>query len=1076
MRYRIIIIILFLIQAVFSYAQSWEELYNSTKSLLDSGKYESAKLISEKTLEGAKNEFGEESINYALSLSLYGEILKEVGLYKESEDMYNNSLEIFERSKGKNSEEYSKTLNLLSELYIFQNQYEKAEAILKEAISVQYLLTGEKNINYALMTDNLAYLYDMIGEFEKAESLYVKAINIYEKLSAQNSLNYSKVLSNLAGLYMYSGLYYKSEQLYLKALGLKKDLLGENHPEYSNTLNDIAFLYHTMGYYKKAEPLYKRVLELDKELIGENNLNYANTVNNLGLLYYDIGSYERAEPLFKQSLEIIKGIFSEKHPEYAKTLNNLAGFYYMTNNYEEAEKLYIKATEIYKELSGEKNIEYAKSLNNLAAVYYTTNNYRQAETLFIKASEIRKSLLGENHPEYAQSLNNIAFSKIASGNYKDAEKYLLQALKIRKESLGENHPDYAISLKNLALLYQQTGQYELSHKLYNEAKEKVTEVLGKNHPFYIILLNNMTSLLMNEGKYDEAGKLLKEANQNIQQQVYTYFPGLSETEKLNFLKRVNYQLDLFCSYVKERYNFDKSLIDDITNLRIIFKGITLTSNSRLKNIINKTNDSNLIRLYDEFITTRKEISKAYTLSIKEREEQNIDIRELENKSKEIEKEIGRKTTVLKSEEEKLYEWKQIRDNLNDEEAVIEYFDFQLFNKNWTDTIIYCASVIKKGIEHPIYLNLSSIYEIEEFLSFSQENTYSYIRNSETSNKLYNLLWKPIESHLAGIKRIYISPTGVLNKLSFAALIDSEGKYLVDRYSLEYINNLKDITVKKSVIEEEKITDNNAVIYGGLLYDIDIIKPEAEQIEIVSDEEDFKPEGKFIVALSEEKGYRRWEYLEGTKKEADNIKNLLQENNYEVIEYNSEFATEETFKNLNYPHSPLIIHIATHGFFFPEPKKKYDIESQLKESGKVFMYSDNPLFRSGLIFAGANRIWTGGKEIEGLENGILTAYEVANMDLSNTDLVILSACETGLGDIKGGEGVFGLQRAFKIAGVKTLIMSLWKVPDDATVELMMEFYKNWLVNKTDKVESFNLAQRKLRQKYSEPFFWAGFIIQ
>jgi len=216
----------------------------------------------------------------------------------------------------------------------------------------------------------------------------------------------------------------------------------------------------------------------------------------------------------------------------------------------------------------------------------------------------------------------------------------------------------------------------------------------------------------------------------------------------------------------------------------------------------------------------------------------------------------------------------------------------------------------------------------------------------------------------------------------------------------------------------------------------------------------------------------WQYLPGTEKEVNTIDSLGQQKKYAVFSKSGNVATEESIKALSGNASPVVLHIATHGFFFPDPKT--DTIKNKFASANVFRQSDNSLFRSGLLFAGANNAWTG-KQIAGIDDGILTAYEVSNLYLPNTKLVVLSACETGLGDIEGNEGVYGLQRAFKIAGVENLIMSLWKVPDLETGEFMQLFYKN-IFDKQSITDAFYNAQAIMKNKYrNEPFKWAAWIL-
>jgi CHAT domain-containing protein len=215
----------------------------------------------------------------------------------------------------------------------------------------------------------------------------------------------------------------------------------------------------------------------------------------------------------------------------------------------------------------------------------------------------------------------------------------------------------------------------------------------------------------------------------------------------------------------------------------------------------------------------------------------------------------------------------------------------------------------------------------------------------------------------------------------------------------------------------------------------------------------------------------WSPLPGTAKEIGTLQQLFAGKGINVATVNGVNATEDAFKLLD-NRSPSIIHLATHGFFLPDPTfKQLKTESDL--TGNNYAISEEPLMRSGVVMAGANKAWSGEKTAPGAEDGILTAYEIAQLNLSNTKLVVLSACETALGDLQGTEGVFGLQRAFKIAGVKNLVVSLWQVPDKETAELMGLFYNN-LLSAQPVRDAFYNAQKEMRSKYP-PFSWAAFVL-
>jgi CHAT domain-containing protein len=211
-------------------------------------------------------------------------------------------------------------------------------------------------------------------------------------------------------------------------------------------------------------------------------------------------------------------------------------------------------------------------------------------------------------------------------------------------------------------------------------------------------------------------------------------------------------------------------------------------------------------------------------------------------------------------------------------------------------------------------------------------------------------------------------------------------------------------------------------------------------------------------------------LPGSAEEVSTIQQLFHEYKLAGNSFMELYASEENLKALS-GNSPQILHIATHGFFLPEPNKAKN--DKVLNQTNAYTLADDPLLRTGLILAGGNYAWSGKTPVEGVEDGIATAYEISQLNLSNTELVVLSACETALGDVKGSEGVFGLQRAFKMAGVKKMLVSLWKIPDKETAELMTSFYTYWMKGKTIN-DAFTQAQADMRKKYS-PFYWAAFVL-
>jgi CHAT domain-containing protein len=608
--------------------------------------------------------------------------------------------------------------------------------------------------------------------------------------------------------------------------------------------------------------------------------------------------------------------------------------------------------------------------------------------------------------------------------------------------------------------------------MLKEALQIFTETLGEKHPKFTDALISLALLYDAVMKPEKAEKYFINANKNYLSQIDSYFSSFSEKEKFQFIDKLNENFEIFYSFCLRRYSLNNSLTSDMFALRIPSKGNILASTSQLRERIHKSGDEELNELYDKLQTKKAEISKASSLTLEERQKRGLDLIALENEANELEKELSTKSEVYRNEfEPKKINWLSVKRSLKVDESAVEFLNFRYYDNRWTDTVYYVALVIRPEFEYPKLVKLCTEKQLSNILNASAESVESYIKNKEKSTKLFELIWKPMEEQLKGVNKVFISPSGLINKISFSAISTSDEKLLCDKYSFNYTGNLKEIALNKE--KENNIKDIegfSAAIFGGAKYDIDTTTEKDIASKFTrGGEDEWSPPANMILQNISITKLSKWKYLPGTLIEADKIKLLFESHSLKVNEYTGEDASKEALKSLNYKNSPTVLHISTHGYFFPEPQKEY------KETGtSTYITSENPLFRSGLILAGANRVWTGASEIEGVENGILTAYEVSNMDLQNTELVVLSACETGLGDIKGGEGVYGLQRAFKIAGAKTIIMSLWKVPDKETVELMELFYTNWLEKKMTKHDAFTNAQKEMRKKYA-PYYWAAFVM-
>ncbi|MBT3934096.1 MAG: CHAT domain-containing protein, partial [Bacteroidetes bacterium] len=666
--------------------------------------------------------------------------------------------------------------------------------------------------------------------------------------------------------------------------------------------------------------------------------------------------------------------------------------------------------------------------------------------------------------------------------YEKALPLYLEALTNTEKSLGKNHSEYGISLNGLAGLYESIGQYEKALPLYLEALTNTEKSLGKDHSAYGIRLNNLSALYTSIGQYERALPLNLEAKKLIINNIDKNFSFLSEKEKEAYLKTVFFNFKIYLSFFEKYKTIEPSLSGQAFDIELTFKGLILNSNIQVKESIQQSGDVSAIKTYQEWMNVKSVLSKQYSLAITDR---RTDIETLEEQANNLEAALTKISSSFQQSETSLKtKWEDVQKTLKENEAAIEFSSFDYNNgKDWTDSILYVALVIRKKDIYPQMITLFEQKQLEQLWEKKSGNDNNFVsmlyRGAKTvttadqptyEKQLYELLWEPLGSFLKDVKTVYYSPSGLLHQIAFSAIPINDSVLLSDVHQLHQLSTTAQLVNK---ITEQVSPAASIVLFGGIEYDTEPDLMLVNAGKVTTENEQLLASRSLPGDLERSGG---WNYLPGTLKETDAISKLSQSKKITTTYYKGNEALEESIKSLTGKSSPQILHISTHGFFFPDPKKDYNEMNTFSEGKeKVYRQSDNPLNRSGLLFSGANNAWSGKDVPQELEDGILTAYEVSNMYLPNSRLVVLSACETGLGDIKGSEGVFGLQRAFKMAGVEYIIMSLWKVPDNETAEFMEIFY-TCLFSGTTIPEAFNFTQKQMKTKYkNDPYKWAAFVL-
>ncbi|MCP4181558.1 MAG: CHAT domain-containing protein [bacterium] len=886
-----------------------------------------------------------------------------------------------------------------------------------------------------------------------------------------------------------------------KAIPVIKAENGEGK-YYAEILLLTASSYERCFNLNKAKQYYLSCRKIYKSLGAERETTYALCCNNLAGLYRKIGNFREAEPLYIEAQNIYKDTLGEISSSYATGCNNFAAFYQSIGNYQKAESLYIEAKNIFEKKFGDNHSHSAASYNNLAMLYCVMGEFKKAENLYMKAKKIYRNKYGKNHNNYAMSCNNLALLYENIGFLLKAEPLYAEAKKIWEKVLGKEHSSYALGCNNLAALYQKLGNYQKAEPLYLEAKNIYEKLFYKQHPDYALSCNNLAILYEKIGKNQKADSLYIEANNIINFLSKESEKFMTEKERENYLNNeINYNYDIYYSYFLKRSVNNKNT-GLVYNNTLNLKGKLLKSSILLRKSVFQSRDSNLLNTFNAMNDYGKILAKQYALPTSQR---RSDIKQIEEKEDVLKKELTRKSSSLsglKNQTVLNAEWKDIQNSLQENEAAIEFIHFKYRNVNGqTDSVLYYALVLRKDFKYPKAVFL---FEQKQFTKILQDSEYSFAEElykpkSFGSDSLYNIIWHPIEKYLQNIKNIYISPSGLLNRVSFNALAYKENSeasktnelLLIDKYKIIYTSSTIQVFEKSGLYPEDI---NNAVLFGGIVYDINVEEMEtlASRTNKKSDLVNIVNSGSVVNTLffdnylmnnplsgkNIDSLYRNlcWRYLPGTLEEVEEIQDVLDNKSISSTIFKDKFGSEEKFKALE-SKAPSILHVSTHGFYFGSNIER-EKGASASDAGLEFMFSGNPLLRSGLILSGGNAVFKGEKIPEGVEDGVITALEISRMNLFDTKLAVLSACQTGLGDVEGNEGVYGLQRSFKMAGVDYLLFSLWEVPDKQTKELMVTFYKNWFSGMEIR-DAFKNAQNKLKLKYADDknfaYVWAAFIL-
>ncbi len=889
--------------------------------------------------------------------------------------------------------------------------------------------------------------------YQKGKSFYTKidyaqAIPYFEQAEAaakgsgrKDSL-YTGLLTEMADSYLGLHQAEKAGTYYREALNNADQTNSKSNLTYLKALYGMAKFFYKTQQFTQAEPLYLSALPLFGSLNQQHTIRYFESLSALGNIYLQKGEYSKAETYLTEAANTIKAVKGTDNTEYASTLNNLSVVYSILTDYDKAEKSYNELLKTKEKLSGKRSLDYAASLANRGALYFTMNRDQDAEADLTEALSVYERSSAKGSPAHATTLNNLGVLYKSGKQYGKSRDAFREALAIREMNPGKESAAYATSLHNMGVLYDDAGEHDQALLYLKEAKDLRLKLFGPAHPDYIASLDElgMNSLFLE--KYSAAMPFFLESVTANLRFIKQNFPGMSEKEKSGFVNNHGKYFDhfhIYGAYVSGYRGIGQKAVLPLKespeinaawyNTRLATKGLILTSVQKTKTRILGSGDTVLIEKFNHWEQLKNNIAQSYTLSLEERKQKNIDLQKLTEQADQIEKELSLRSEQFK----KVFDpapvtWTEIQARLKKGEAAVELIRIPLFE----DTI-YAALLITPELSAPQAVLLTNGLELEKKYFRYYQNCIRFKILDEVS---YSVYWKPIAARLKSLgtfNKVYLSSDGIYNQLNPATLFNPEtNKYLGEETELYLLSTTKElIDVPFTSLNKKK-----AILIGNPDFRLD----NSSNAPVNKDQEITRSyKGTFFADLP------------GTDQEIQSINSTLTAFGWKTQIFSRREAGEEKVKEIRFPS---LVHIATHGFF--QGFNQRDLTASM--------------LASGVAFAGANAQ----KEYKSKEDGVLTAFEAMNLPLDSTELVVLSACETGLGEVKTGEGVYGIQRGLRVAGAKTIVMSLWKVDDTATQELMSTFYKEWIATGSKHL-AFSKAQMAMKKKYVHPYYWGAFVM-
>jgi len=959
--------------------------------------------------------------------------------YREALPLAERVLSIREKFLGPEHPDVLSTLDLLAGLSQMTGNLERAETTYARTVALAEKNYGPLHPTVAFYLDRLARIFESKGSYSQAEALLTRSLTIRENAFGREHLDICESLSRMGWMYLESGNYAKSEAHYARALAIIERTLGPEHPKVVDLVGALAQVYSTRGDYEKAEEYYLRALDIQDKTTGSETARYADYLSRIAWIYERHGAYFKAEEFFTRALTIIEKTRGPEDP-------NLIGY-----------------------------------LSALAWVCEDRSDISKAEEFMVRALRIAENSYGPTDYKVGYYLQRLAWQARLKGDYEKAESFLSRALVLYEKAFGPNISSNG-TLSGLAWLYEKKGDYSKAELFLLRVVKSLEARFGQDHLRLVASLDNIARFYRVIGNTNQALIYQTRANEIRERFLRLNLTSTSERQKLLYLNFLTKDLDQTLSLHLLSAPNDKAATRLALTTLLRRKGRALDAMVDELSALRQYAYPEDRQLIDQLAETRSQLATAIILDVtgNQEDQSTSAIRELQNRVEILEAKVSARSVNFRAQTVPLT-LDLVQKTLGPKMALVEFASYHSFYPEadrWATPLgprRFAAYVLHDQGE-PQWVDLGDALPIEmaikrfrNALKYQPGKRLSDIEGvvKPSARSLEELVISPIRKFLGGVDHLLISPDGSLNLIPFEAIVDQQGHYLVESFSISYLTSGRDLLRFQSPAAGKGAT--------VILFNPDFGRvPNGENKKVLDKKANSGPAP--AQSGNSELSKLSFSPLPGTVEEGKKLQELFPG----AKTLTHKHATETALKQVE---QPAVLHIATHGFFLDNDPIKTEFHNErglfisrsFRSSSLEYAPSGiqikNPLLRSGLALANANL-----KQATRSDDGILTAFEVAGLNLWGTKLVVLSACDTGVGEVRQGEGIFGLRRALVLAGSQTQMISLWQVSDIGTRDLMVNFYQGLLEGKsrTDALRQVQL--RMLASSYRKhPFYWASFIL-